>query len=61
MRWGPGFNLFLAALRDISLAGKAAPSAVGDLFHLRVSLLPSANGPAPSLPPTPVPTPAARD
>ena len=51
IRFGPGFQFFLAAP---SLAVSPTPAVEGPMFHLRVSLLP----PPPT--PTPVPEPSAK-
>jgi hypothetical protein len=51
MAWGPGFNIHIVAPNVIPLFEKKASPVEGELFHLRVSLLP----PMPFLTPAPAP------
>src|SRR5262244_1027290 len=56
-RWGPGFSVFIPAVKEISLT---PPPEAAEIFHLNVSLLNPPPPPVllPALAPVPAPTPA---
>ena len=52
MAWGPGFDVHTVGPHEFSLVERK-PTPQGELFHLRLSVLPL----LPSLTPAPTPTP----
>ena len=55
-RWGPGFELFVPASREIPILAPPAPG-TGEIFHLGASLLNPLPAPTLLSPPPPTPSP----